>query len=118
MHPVHSPCAGAETKRTVLYTPDMADAIHSAIQEESLSQRATAAMASVPKVRGECDDAENEMIGRLDPTEHREKLGPERLWCTIITKTLATVEALQTRLSATRGSENAHCARNDKLHAL
>ena len=34
----------------------MADAILSAIQEEALSQRATAAMASVPKVSGECDD--------------------------------------------------------------
>ena len=94
MHPVHSPCAGAETKRTELYTPDMADAIHSAIQEEALSQRATAAMASVPKVRGECDDAEDEMIGRLDPTGHREKLGPEGLWCTMITKTLAPGDPL------------------------
>ena len=46
LHPVHSPCAGGETKRTVLYAPDMADAIHSAIQEEAPSQRATAAMAS------------------------------------------------------------------------
>ena len=46
----------------------MADAIHSAIQEEALSQRAAAAMASVSKARGECDDAEDEMIGRLDPT--------------------------------------------------
>ena len=88
LHPVHSPCAGAETKRTELYTPDMADAIHSAIQGEALSQRATDAMASVPKVRGECDDAEDEMIGRLDPTGHREKLGPEGLWCTMITETL------------------------------
>ena len=61
----------------------MADAIHSAIQDEALSQRATAAIASVPKVRGECDDAEDEMIGRLDPTGHREKLGPEGLWRTI-----------------------------------
>ena len=43
LHPLHSPCAGAETKRTELYTPDMADATHSAIQEEALSQRATAA---------------------------------------------------------------------------
>ena len=29
------------------------------------------------------------MIDRLDPTRHRQKLGPERLWCTMITKTLA-----------------------------
>ena len=70
LHSVHSPCAGAETKRTELYTPDMADAIHSATREETLSQRATAAMASVSKVRGEFDDAEDEMIGRLDPTGH------------------------------------------------
>ena len=68
LHPVHSPCAGAKTKRTEHYTPDMADATHSAMQEEAPSQRATAAMASVPQVRGECDDAEDEMIGRLDPT--------------------------------------------------
>ena len=94
LHPVHSPCSGAETKRTELYTPDMADAIHSAIREEALSQRATAAMASVPKVRGECDDAEDEMIGRLDPTGHREKLGPEGLWCTMITKTLQPSDPL------------------------
>ena len=51
-------------------------------------------MASVPKVRGECDDAEDEMIGRLDPTGHRDKLGPERLWCTMITKTLAPDDPL------------------------
>ena len=94
MHPVHSPCAGAETKRTELYTPDMADAIHFAIQEEALSQRATAAMASVPKVRGECNDAEDEVIGRLDPTGHREKLGPEGLWCKMTTKTLAPGDPL------------------------
>ena len=72
----------------------MADAIHSAIQEEALSQRATAAMASVPKVRGECDNAEDEMIVRLDPTGHREKLGPEGLWCTMVTKTRAPGDPL------------------------
>ena len=94
LHPVLSPCAGAKTKRTELYTPDMANAIHSAIQEEALRQRATAAMASVPKVREECDDAEDEMIGRLDPTGHREKLGPERLWSIMITKTLAPGDPL------------------------
>ena len=70
------------------------NAIHSAIQEEALSQRATAAVASVPKVRGECDDAEDEIIGRLDPTGHREKLGPERPWCTMITKNLAPGDPL------------------------
>ena len=58
LHPVHSPCAGAETKKTALYTSDMADAIPSAIQEEALSLHATAAMVSVLKVREECDDAE------------------------------------------------------------
>ena len=58
------------------------------VKEEALSQRASAAMASVPKVKGECDDAEDEMIGRLDTTGHREKLGPEGLWCAMITKTL------------------------------
>ena len=36
-----------------------------------------------------CDDAEDEMIGRLDLTGHREKLGPEGLWCTMTTKNLA-----------------------------
>ena len=66
---------------TYTYSRGLADAIHSAIQEEALSQRATAAMASVPKVRGKCDDAEDEMIGRQDPTGHREKLGPE--WRTV-----------------------------------
>ena len=94
MHLVHSPCAGAENKRAELYTPDMADAIHSAIQEEALNQRATAAMASVPRVKGECDDAEYEIIGRLDPTGHREKLGPEGFWCTMITRTLAPGDPL------------------------
>ena len=34
------------------------------------------------------------MIGRLDPTGHREKLGPEGLWCTMITKTLAPGDPL------------------------
>ena len=79
LHAAHSPCAGAETKRTELYTPEVADAIVSAIQGVACSQRATAAMDSVPKVRGECDNAEDEMIGRLDSVGHREKLGPEGL---------------------------------------
>ena len=39
-------------------------------------------MMLIPKVRGECYDAEDEMIGRQDPTEYPEKLEPEGLWRT------------------------------------
>ena len=49
--PVHSFCSGVETKIAKLYTSYMADAIHSAIQREALSQRAAAAIVSVPKIR-------------------------------------------------------------------
>ena len=51
-------------------------------------------MASVPKVRGECDDVEDEMIGRLDSIGHREKLGSEGLWCKMITKIRARGDPL------------------------
>ena len=66
MHSVHALCAGAETLITELYTPDIADTIHSAIKKEALSQCATAVMVSVPKVREEYH--ENDMIAALPPS--------------------------------------------------
>ena len=87
-HPAHEPCAGIETKRTELYTQQMADAVHRAIKDEALSHRAASAVVDVGGVRGEHDDAEDEIGDIPDPSGHRPKMGPEGLWCAMITKTL------------------------------
>ena len=94
VHPEHAACAGRETKRTENYTLAMADAVHLAIKEESLSFRASAALVAIPGVRGEHDDAENDMMDIPDPSGHREKIGGDVLWCALITKTLAPGDPL------------------------
>ena len=91
---VHEPCAGAETKRTEEYTDEMAEAVHHAIKEESVSFRARYCEMSMPVVNGEHDEAEKEVMDSPEPSGHREKVCPEGLWCALITKTLAPGDPL------------------------
>ena len=94
VHPVHAPCAGTETKKTELYTKAMADAVHNAIREEALSYRARHAMAAIPEMESEFEESYQDLSDSTDPNGHRPKLGPEGLWCTMITKTLAPSDPL------------------------
>jgi hypothetical protein len=87
-HPEHEPCAGPETKKSELYTPIMTDAIHMAIHEEAVSYSAKKVMAMAAADRGEHDDAIREIENIPCPTGHREKVGPQGMWCAMITKTL------------------------------
>ena len=100
VHPEHEPCAGAETKKSELYTIDMTDAIHDAIHEESITSNAKLAMASVNAHPGEHDDAHEDLKKIPDPSGHREKLGPEGLWCAMITKTLEPGDPLNNHPNA------------------
>jgi len=90
VHPEHAPCAGAETKRTERYTEEMTDRIHDAIAEEALSHRASTSSSAMPTLVNEYDEDVNELINLPEPSGHREKIGPEPLRCTMITKTPST----------------------------
>ena len=87
-HEEHEPCAGQETKKTELYTSIMTDSIHTAVREEALAYRARHAISLVGIVDGEHDEALKELGELANPPGHREKMGPEGLWCAMITKTL------------------------------
>ena len=93
-HAAHAPCAGAETKKTELYTRVMADAVHNALKEEALTFMAANAMAVIPEVRGEFDEAEDELMNMHEPVGHRPRIGTPGLWCTMITKTLSPGDPL------------------------
>ena len=87
-HEEHEPCAGQETKKTELYTSIMTDSVHTAVREEALAYRARHAISLVGIVDGEHDEALKELGELANPPGHREKMGPEGLWCAMITKTL------------------------------
>ena len=93
-HPFHAPCAGSETKKTELYTDLMADTVHAALKEESLSYNAVKAMAAIPDIVGEYHEAQGEIERMAKPSGHRPRLGPEGLWCAMVTKTLAPNDPL------------------------
>ena len=105
VHPKHDPCAGVDTKRSEGYTPAMADAIHEAVREESLSFRAMRAMAATQVVKAEPDEVEEEHSNDeyagddapsvIDENGHRPKSGPEPMWCTMVTKTLSPKDPLR-----------------------
>ena len=87
-HPSHHPCSGEDAKLSECYTPMMADLIHEAVREESLSFRAAKAMVAAQPVESEYAEAEEEMSNLPKPAGHRPKLGPEGLWCAMVTKSL------------------------------
>ena len=87
-HEVHEPCAGAETKRTEAYTPEMAQAVHRAIRDQAVGYRARVALAAMTPVDWEHDDAIHDLEQIPEPTGHREKCGRPGLWCAMVTRTL------------------------------
>ena len=85
---LHEPCAGQETRRTENYTPRMAAAIHKAMREQALSNRASIALTVIDQGIFEHDEASMELDDMPDPSGHREKNAAPGIWCSLVTKTL------------------------------